>query len=84
MSLGGRMSCGRIMCDRPLFREFPQGPPSDPIRSVPIRSDPFRSGLAALAFRFQGCPLEVPPRERNSSTARRPRSGEGVAVAVLV
>ena len=29
-----------------------QGAASDSIRSVPIRSDPFRSGLAALAFRW--------------------------------
>eukprot|EP00964_Phaeocystis_antarctica_P124646 scaffold88288_cov36-Phaeocystis_antarctica.AAC.1 len=40
---------------------------SDPICSDPIRSVPFRSG------RPSGCPLEV-PRERNSSTARRPEA----------
>ena len=64
-----------------------QGCASDPIRSVPIRSDPFRSGLADLAFRSLLMIRLVPPRNL-SSTARREgvavEMEEGVAVAVLV
>ena len=39
------------MCSHAQVRCCIQGGASDPIRSVPIRSDPFRSGLADLAFR---------------------------------
>ena len=62
---------------------FYQGCASDPIRSVPIRSDPFRSGLADLAFRYD--PPGAPPQlRRRAGEGVAVEMEEGVAVAVLV
>ena len=68
-----------ILEPRPRFR-------SDPICSDPIRSVPFRSGRPSVPLRKE-VRWKCPPRETQLFDARtyaRRRSGEGVAVAVLV